>query len=183
MRGIGAVSDSELTALCRKGDEAAWAELVNRFSRYIYAILTQAYRLSQHEAKDVFQEVFSRAFDKLDSLRDDSAIKPWLAQMARRAAVDRIRASGREMPVEELPEDVTERELDRIDDAMSIQQAMSVLPEHCHEIVDRFFARDESYRTIGETLGIPSGTIASRISRCLDKLKEHLGDFSPTGRK
>ena len=66
-----------------EGDEAAWAELVNRFSRYLYAILTQAYRLPQHEAEDVFQEVFSRAFDKLDSLRDDSAIKPWLAQMAR----------------------------------------------------------------------------------------------------
>lgn len=81
MKGIGGLSDAELAAQCRAGDEAAWSELVNRFSRYIYAILTQAFRLSQHEAEDVFQDVFSRAFDKLDSLRDDSAIKPWLAQL------------------------------------------------------------------------------------------------------
>ena len=182
MKGIGGLSDGEIAARCREGDEAAWAELVNRFSRYIYAILTQAFRLSQHEAEDVFQEVFSRAFDKLDTLRDDGAIKPWLAQMTRRAAIDRIRASGREVPVDEIPEGETDQEFHRIDEAMSIHQAMEVLPEHCHEIVDRFFARDESYRTIGEALGIPSGTIASRISRCLAKLKEHLEGVSGEGR-
>lgn len=179
----GNLSDAEIAARCREGDETAWSEVVNRFSRYIFAILTQAYRLPQHEAEDVFQEVFSRAFDKLDTLRDDSAIKPWLAQMARRAAIDKIRASGRETPVEEMPEGETDRELDRIDDAMSVHQALEFLPEHCHEIVDRFFARDESYRTIGEALDIPPGTIASRISRCLGKLKEHLGNFRGEGRK
>jgi DNA-directed RNA polymerase specialized sigma24 family protein len=48
------------------------------------------------------------------------------------------------------------------------------LPENCREILDRFFARDESYRTIGEALELPAGTIASRISRCLVKLKDQL---------
>jgi len=183
MKGTGGLTDAEITALCRKGDEAAWSELVARYSRYLYAILTQAFRLSQHEAEDVFQEVFSRAFDKLGSLRDDSAIKPWLAQMTRRAAIDRIRSSGREVPVEQMEEGEVDKEIDRLDEAMSIRQAMELLPEHCHEIVDRFFARDESYRTIGEALDIPSGTIASRISRCLAKLKEHLADFAIEGRK
>ena len=41
-------------------------------------------------------------------------------------------------------------------------------------MLDRFFARDESYRTIGEELDLPPGTIASRISRCLAKLREDL---------
>lgn len=183
MKGVGVLDDAEIAARCRQGDEAAWSELVDRFQRYVYAILTQAFRLSQHEAEDVFQDVFSRVFDKLPTLRDDSAIKPWLAQMTRRAAIDHLRASGRETPVDEMPEGEVDRELDRLDDAMSIHQAMGVLPEHCHEIVDRFFARDESYRTIGEALGIPSGTIASRISRCLGKLKEHLGNIGIEGRK
>jgi DNA-directed RNA polymerase specialized sigma24 family protein len=49
---------------------------------------------------------------------------------------------------------------------------MAGLPETCQQILDRFFARDESYRTIGDQLGLPSGTIASRISRCLDKLRD-----------
>jgi DNA-directed RNA polymerase specialized sigma24 family protein len=41
-------------------------------------------------------------------------------------------------------------------------------------VLDRFFCRDESYRQIGEALGIPNGTIASRISRCLARLREHM---------
>jgi DNA-directed RNA polymerase specialized sigma24 family protein len=49
---------------------------------------------------------------------------------------------------------------------------MSTLPDRCHEVLDRFFACDESYATIGAALGIPPGTIASRISRCLGKLRE-----------
>ena len=53
---------------------------------------------------------------------------------------------------------------------------MATLPESCQEILDRFFARDESYKTIGEALDLPSGTIASRISRCLEKLKTAMED-------
>jgi RNA polymerase sigma-70 factor (ECF subfamily) len=55
-----------------------------------------------------------------------------------------------------------------------VRDALATLPEHCQEILDRFFARDESYREIADALDIPPGTIASRISRCLKKLREEL---------
>ena len=57
---------------------------------------------------------------------------------------------------------------------------LAALPEHCREVLDRFFAQDESYRTIGEALDLPAGTIASRISRCLARLREQ---FESEGRK
>ncbi len=96
-------SDAQLVARCRAGDEDAWRELVERFSRYVYAISVQAYRMSESDAEDVFQEVFARAYVNLPKLRDDSAIRPWLAQMTRRLCLDTIRAGAREQP-EELPE-------------------------------------------------------------------------------
>ena len=55
---------------------------------------------------------------------------------------------------------------------IAVHEALADLPEHCQEILDRFFCRDESYQTIGSALDIPAGTIASRISRCLAKLRE-----------
>jgi RNA polymerase sigma factor (sigma-70 family) len=55
---------------------------------------------------------------------------------------------------------------------MWVHEGMAELPEHCREILDRFFARDESYRQIGDALELPAGTIASRISRCLKRLRE-----------
>ena len=163
-------------ARCRAGDQAAWNELVERFSRYVYAICVQAFRLPEHDAEDVFQEVFAKVFEHLHRLRDDDAIRPWIGQLTRRLCVDRLRASAREAPaIDELPEiEGTSDELDGIDEALGVHEALKQLPEHCAEILDRFFARDESYRTIGEALDLPPGTIASRISRCLRKLRAQL---------
>ena len=170
------LSDSELVARCRSGDQEAWAELVERFSRYVYAISVQAFRLPEADAEDVFQEVFARAYEHLDKLRDDAAVKPWLAQLTRRLCIDRLRAASRERPAtdEELELAGSEETLTMLEDALTVHEALAATPEHCREILDRFFARDESYRTIGEALDLPSGTIASRISRCLGRLRELL---------
>src|ERR671938_157958 len=130
------LSDRELVSRCRAGDQQAWAELVERFSRYVYAICVQAFRLR----------------------------------------IDRLRAGARERPVadEELIARETEDTLALLDDALAVHEALAASPGHCREILDRFFARDESYKTIGEALELPSGTIASRISRCLGKLRSAL---------
>ena len=231
------LSDSQLVARCRAGDQQAWNELVERFSRYVYAISVQAFRLPEADAEDVFQEVFARAYQHLDKLRDDSAVKPWLAQLTRRLCIDRLRATARERPVadedlvateadaedvfqevfarayqhldklrddaavkpwlaqltrrlcidrlragarerpaaeEELAVNEPDETLVLLDEALAVHEALAAAPEHCREILDRFFARDESYRTIGEALDLPSGTIASRISRCLARLRAHM---------
>jgi RNA polymerase sigma-70 factor (ECF subfamily) len=170
------LSDSELVARCRSGDQQAWAELVDRFSRYVYAIAVQAFRLPEADAEDVFQEVFARAYQHLDKLRDDAAVRPWLAQLTRRLCIDRLRAASRERPAteEELELAGSEETLTMLEDALTVHEALAATPEHCREVLDRFFARDESYRTIGEALELPAGTIASRISRCLARLRELL---------
>jgi RNA polymerase sigma factor (sigma-70 family) len=171
-----ALTDRELVARCRAGDEAAWAELVERFSRYVYAISVQAFRLSQHDAEDVFQDVFARAYQHLDRLRDDAALRPWLAQMTRRLCIDRLRAAAREQPVaeDELVPAGADETLAFLDEALAVHEALAATPQHCHEVLDRFFARDESYSTIGDALDLPPGTIASRISRCLARLRKLL---------
>jgi RNA polymerase sigma factor (sigma-70 family) len=170
------LSDSELVARCRSGDQQAWAELVERFSRYVYAISVQAFRLPESDAEDVFQEVFARAYEHLNTLRDDAAVRPWLGQLTRRLCIDRLRATARERPAgeQELEPAGTDETLALLEEALTVHEALAESPEHCRQILDRFFARDESYRTIGEALDLPAGTIASRISRCLARLRELL---------
>ena len=175
------LSDAALVARCRTGDQNAWAELVNRFSRYVYAIATQGFGLKAEDAEDVFQEVFARTFQHLDRLRDDEAIRPWIAQLTRRLAIDRIRAGSRELLSDEEvePRDLDET-IDLLDEALSVREGLAELSETCQEMLDRFFTQDESYKTIGEALEIPAGTIASRISRCLAKLREVLEGRNPS---
>jgi RNA polymerase sigma factor (sigma-70 family) len=169
-------TDAALVARCRAGDESAWAQLVERFSRYVYAICSQGFRLSSHDAEDVFQEVFAKAYEKLPRLRNDDAIRPWLAQLTRRLCIDRLREATREAPVEELEPDGMDATIDNLDEAMAVREALARIGEPCGDMLDRFFARDQSYRTIGDELGLPAGTIASRISRCLEKLKGAMED-------
>src|SRR4051795_9903203 len=166
-------TDGELVAACRRGDQAAWAALVERYARYVYGIAIQGFRLPDSDAEDVFQDVFMRAYEHLDSLRDDEALRPWLAQLTRRLCIDAIRARSRERATEELEDALADEErIGALDEALAVHQAMGELPENCRDILDRFFARDESYRTIGDALELPAGTIASRISRCLVKLRD-----------
>ena len=169
-------TDAQLVSRCRAGDQKAWNDLVERFSRYVYAISVQAFRLAPHDAEDVFQDVFARVYEHLERLRSDEAIRPWIGQLTRRVCIDRLRAGGRDVPVD--PEDIELGEYDetlgRIDEAMTVRAGLDAVGEMCREILDRFFCRDESYRAIGEALDLPAGTIASRISRCLAKLRAEL---------
>ena len=157
------------------GEAEAWNELVERFSRYVYGIVVRGFRFREHDAEDVFQEVFARVYDRLDSLRDDAALRPWIAQLTRRICLDRLAAGSREEPTEEIVATDAEATIAELDDAFAVREAMAGLSEDCREVLDRFFCRDESYRAIEEALGIPSGTIASRISRCLAKLRQRFG--------
>jgi RNA polymerase sigma factor (sigma-70 family) len=166
-------TDAELVAACRAGNDAAWQQLVERFARYVHAISSQAFRLPRHDAEDVFQEVFARVYERIGTLRDDSAVRPWIAQLTRNACIDRLRLSGRE-ELGDLLDAVADDELERLDEAFSVRTALEALSPDCREVLDRFFSRDESYRTIGAELQLPQGTVASRISRCLTKLRGEL---------
>ena len=139
------------------------------------AALDELVARAEQDAEDVFQEVFARAFERLSELRSDDAVRPWLAQLTRRLCIDRLRLLARDTTSETDPD---ERDVDDVlatlDDAMTVRAALDKVGDPCREILDRFFCRDESYRTIGDHLEIPAGTIASRISRCLDKVRSEL---------
>jgi len=176
------LTDAGLVARCRAQDQDAWDELVGRFSQYVYAIIVQGFRLSNADAEELFQDVFTRAYERLGDLREDEAIRPWIAQLTRRMAIDRMRRWRDEEPLDDATVTLAGDPVHaRLDEAMAVRDAVAGLPEACREVIDRFFLRDESYQSIGSALGIPSGTIASRISRCLSKLREVLAEPARLG--
>jgi RNA polymerase sigma-70 factor (ECF subfamily) len=169
-----AASDSQIVAACRAGDREAWQRLVERFDRYVLGIIRHGYRVPPQDAEDVFQEVFIKAYARLGDLRNDDAIGPWLAGITRRTCLTRLRTRVDE-PVDSLDEETAdEAALEQVERAMDVDAALRRLPEACQEILERFFRDDQPYAQIAAELGLPAGTIASRISRCLSKLKVEL---------
>ena len=166
--------DAELVARCRRGDQTAWRELVERHAGLVNGVLRGVFRLAGHDAEDVFQEVFTRVYVRLGSLRDDHAVGSWIAQIARNAARDRLRGTHDRTTEEGVEQRAFDEPFAALEQALAVRAALARLPEHQQEILDRFFGRDESYHTIGAELGIPAGTIASRISRALAALRHEL---------
>jgi RNA polymerase sigma-70 factor, ECF subfamily len=168
------MTDAQLVERCRAGDREAWNTLVERFSRYVYAICVKGFRLGDEDAEDVFQDVFTRVYTHLDTLRDDTALRPWIAQLTRRRCVDTVTKRAREQPADETAIEEGRDDFAEIEQAFEVREAVTTLSGSCQEILDRFFARDQSYKTISAELDLPAGTIASRIARCLGKLREEL---------
>jgi RNA polymerase sigma-70 factor (ECF subfamily) len=166
-------TDAELVRHCRAGDADAWNELVDRYSRYVYAIAVRGFRMSDEDAEDVFQDVFTRVYTRLDTLRDDSALRPWIAQLTRRRCIDAVSAR-RDISADDVVTDEGSSDLSDVEEAFEVREALSTLSGACQDILDRFFTRDQSYKTIADELDIPSGTIASRIARCLGRLRDEL---------
>jgi RNA polymerase sigma-70 factor (ECF subfamily) len=182
MTNVGSMScdapgEAGLVARCKSGDPEAWPEFVRRFAPYVHAIAVRGYRLSEQDGEDVFQEVFIRAWTHIGSLRDDAAVRPWLGQLTRRLAIDRLRARAREsarQDLEMLHDEPAHDALAGLADALVVRDAVDRLPGIHREIVDRFFVEGQSHATIAADLGIAEGTVASRISRARERLRIEL---------
>jgi RNA polymerase sigma factor (sigma-70 family) len=164
--------DSDLVALCRGGDDAAWGEFVERFTGFVRGIAIGRCRLGRDDAEDVAQEVFARAYERLDTLRSDSAIRAWIGQVTYCLSIDVLRRSSRERAADQpVDSEVPDEAFSEPEEAVWVQQMLNDVPAPCREILDRFFLLDQSYSTIGADLGLPPGTVASRISRGLARLR------------
>ena len=153
-------TDAQLVSRCREGDVDAWNEFVERFSRYVYAICSRGFRLAEHDAEDVFQEVFARAFERLSELRSDDAVRPWLAQLTRRLCIDRLRLLARDTPSDTEPD---EREVDDVLATLGLRHvADHQLHGLVHHTVDLFRQR----------LGIRDGQLVALAAHVLDDDRE-----------
>ena len=81
------------------------------------------------DAEDVFQEVFARAYENLPKLRNDDAIRPWLAQLTRRLCLDTIRAGAREQPSEIAEPSGVDDTIATLDEALFVHDALATLSE------------------------------------------------------
>ena len=83
MTGLADEDDAALVSRCRRGEAPAWAALVHRYQRLVYAIVRRV-GLDEHAAADVFQTVFSRLVEHLPRIADPQRLQAWIVDDARR---------------------------------------------------------------------------------------------------
>ena len=120
---------------------------------------------------DVLQDAYIRAFRALPRFRGGSAVGTWLYRIVYNACLDDLRRSGsrKEVSLEEWRE--TRGRPDDVDQRLDLDAALAALPIELRAVVLLVDADELSYEQAAEVLGIPPGTVASRLSRARDALR------------
>ncbi len=177
------LSDWDLIQRCRRGNESAFGQLVDRYERLVYAI-ARRYGLVQADAVDVAQQTFMQMIAQLDRFHADSNLKGWFGTVTRRNAwrvLSRYDHETVEAPdsLVEIGERLGLSHTVEFDDAFVLDwlhRGLAQLDERCQQLIsDLYFeSSDPSYDDIADRLQIAKGSIGPTRRRCLDKLRKLL---------
>ena len=157
-------------------------ELVNKYYQPLYRF---AYSLSKQEsdAADLTQETFLIWAQKGHTLRDPSKVKSWLFTTLYRAFLGQYRRNQRELTqdesiIENLNPSFSPNWSERLDARQAVELMDTINPVYRAPLT-LFYLQDLSYKEIAEILGIPIGTVMSRLSRGKAQLKQKLSEKAP----
>lgn len=185
-------SDEDLMEACVEDSEEAFQELVNRYKSRILNIISR-YIGDRERARDLTQEVFMRVFIHRRRYRRSGKFSTWIYTIAVNLAKNEIRRKVRlskVIPVDTVTEmnesgtlqltdegPVADAQVATRDLSRTVREAIMKLPAKYREVLILRDLQDLSYIEIGEILGIPGGTVRSRINRARLALKEKLTPY------
>jgi RNA polymerase sigma-70 factor (ECF subfamily) len=186
-----AQDEAELIRRSRGGDTEAFGVLVESYQRRIFATV---YRIlgNSEDAREMAQEAFLRAWSKLDSFREGARFSTWLYTIAlnltrselrkrkvrrdvKPVSLDAVR-SGDDgpRPDPEDPEDPPDAAVERSEVYERARREIEALDPASREVVVLRDMQSLSYEEIAEALGVPIGTVRSRLHRARETLRERL---------
>jgi RNA polymerase sigma-70 factor, ECF subfamily len=178
--GVSGVSPEERIALdaVRNGNSNAYATLVDLHMRRALSISWGIVR-NEHDAEDIVQEAFVKAYEKIGSMRSGDAFAPWLFRIVTNLSLDHLRRQKRR-PSEELRDDFASSSrtdappLEAL--AARIDTAILTLPEMQQLVARLHLIEEMSHSEVARITGLSEGTIRSHLSHARKKLQNLLHD-------
>lgn len=178
--------DAVLVRKAQQGDMDAYESLVRRYQQRVYALCRRLTGAHQ-SADDLAQETFIKAYFALARFDAQWPLYPWLRKIAVNSGLNYLKTRGRERPLEDdalgdrrtppAPKgDDPEIQLENAEFQARLDEAVDSLPADQKSVFVLRFHESLSYEEISRTLGLPLGTVMSRLNRARQKLKELLAD-------
>ncbi len=173
-------NEIELITQAQEGDRQAFSELVRRHRE---GVVNVVYRMcgDANLAEDAAQEAFIRAWQHLRSYRPRSPFRNWLYRIATNVALDALRREKETVDVDTLELAVSDNGPQAIVEGAErgerVRQAVLALPSASRAVLVLREYEGLSYREIAETLGIPMGTVMSRLNYARSRLREALAPY------
>jgi len=169
-------AEFELARRARRGDAAAFDELVLRFHRPVHRFCWRLLR--SPDAEDLAQDTFVRAFVHFERFDPERPVLPWLIAIARRLCVDVLRRrtmmNNVEVSVTSPPAPGPEGEASLREQLSRLDRALADLDEGPREAIVLFHIEEMSYRDIAAALEVPIGTVMTWLHRGRARLKRAL---------
>ena len=177
--------DRALVLAARQGSQDAFRTIVERYSARLHEVVFRIVK-ERTDAEEVVQEAFLRCWRNLDRFHFDSALYTWLYRIAVNAAVDLAKKRKRRFHVSldagETPlhdaipgsAPLPSAAMEKREASDWVRAAVAALPEPFHSILVMREYGDLSYEQLAETLGVPKGTVESRLFRARFKMREWL---------
>ncbi|MCM3571062.1 RNA polymerase sigma factor SigW [Neobacillus mesonae] len=171
-----------------KGDQDAFGEIVEIYKNSVYQL---CFRMlgNRHEAEDVAQEAFLRAYVNIKSFNQDRKFSTWLFRIATNLCIDRLRKKKPDYYLDaevagtegltmysQIPSDtpLPEKELESLELQETVQKEILKLPEKYRSAIVLKYIEDLSLNEISEILDLPLGTVKTRIHRGREALRQQL---------
>lgn len=166
-------SPADLPADADSGTGCLRAELARKHASAVLAVCL-ANTEQPHDAEDLMQETFVKAFARLNGLRDPDKARAWLVQIARRLCIDHVR---RRKPASSIPDDLPARTESHDPRIERLHAALARLPDGYRETISLYYLDGRSSANVSATLGVPPSTVRMRLLRArvmlCDLLKEN----------
>jgi RNA polymerase sigma-70 factor (ECF subfamily) len=192
-------TDEQLLSEYRHGDKKAFSDLVERYQRELYHFLVR-FLGNRAAAEDVFQETFLQVHQSAEQFDPQRRFRPWLFTIAANKARDLIRSqarrptnplqasiggdeeSGEFIDLMQAAQEAPGAEMEQEELQQQVQSTVGNMPEHLREILLLSYFHQFPYKQIGEILGIPLGTVKSRLQAAVahfaDRWKANQGRSS-----
>jgi RNA polymerase sigma-70 factor (ECF subfamily) len=174
-----AVVDAALLARIAERDPAAISSLYDRHARMLYSLIVRILR-DRAEAEDVLQDVFVRAWTRVETYnRDLGSPLAWLIRIARNRAIDRLRARDvRERSAEDVPKpepiETPEASAALSERQRAVKRALDVLTPEQRRLIETAYFRGLSQSELAAEFGLPLGTVKTRIRTGMQALRRAL---------
>ena len=166
-------------------DEKAFDELYSRHARRLMGFFLRAFRYDEDEAADACQETFIKVWQAAEQFNPTSAFRPWLYTIAYNLCrsrfrhseqVERYRAEQLATTADEYT-DACELQLDNATLQRALVATLETLPPESRTLFALRFEEELGIAQVAQILGIPEGTVKSRLHRLLNLLKQQLHDY------
>jgi RNA polymerase sigma-70 factor, ECF subfamily len=173
-------TDLDLLAEARAGDASAFEKLIDRHANALFGLAVSMVK-NRADAEELVQETFAAAFANLEKFQGRSAVKTWICSILVNRAIslrrrERIRQmqplndEGRGFPGSRSAEHA-------VDAKMDVNAVLKRLSEEHRQVIVLRELQGLSYEEIAETIGIPRGTVESRLHRARNELRQMLKEY------